>query len=78
MLEDKLRLKEQADSLEQRLEAVLHDKFHAKAFDAQTPIDKTLAYLQNVIKVTCEQVYDVAVSRLTSCTSFLVCCVAWV
>lgn len=51
MLEDKLRLQEQANSLEQRLEAVLHDKFHAKSFDAETPIDKTLAYLHNVIKV---------------------------
>ncbi|KAL3130461.1 hypothetical protein ABBQ38_008282 [Trebouxia sp. C0009 RCD-2024] len=50
MLEDKLRLQEQANSLEQRLEAVLHDKFHAKTFDAETPIDKTLAFLHNVIK----------------------------
>jgi len=51
MLEDKLRLQEQADSLSQRLEAVLHDKFERKSFDAATPIDKTLAYLQSVIQV---------------------------
>ncbi len=51
MLEDKLRLQEQADSLSQRLEAVLHDKFVRKTFDADTPIDKTLAYLHSVIRV---------------------------
>lgn len=53
MLEDKLRLQEQADSLSQRLEAVLHDKFQRKSFDSDTPIDKTLAYLQSVIQVCC-------------------------
>ena len=52
MLEDKLRLQEEADMLTQRLEAVLHDKFERKTFDADTPIDKTLAYLQCVIKVS--------------------------
>ena len=52
MLEDKLRLQQQANSLEERLEAVLHDKFHAKTFDAETPIDKTLAFLHSVIKVS--------------------------
>ena len=51
MLQDKLRLQEQADSLSQQLEAVLHDKFERKRFDADTPIDKTLAYLHHVIKV---------------------------
>lgn len=51
MVEDKVRLQEQADSLSQRLEAVLHDKFERKSFDADTPIDKTLAYLQSVIQV---------------------------
>ncbi len=51
MLEDKLRLQEQADSLSQRLEAILHDKFERKSFDADTPIDKTLAYLESVIQV---------------------------
>ena len=52
MLQDKLRLQAQANSLEQRLEAVLQDKFLAKSFDAETPIDKTLAYLHSVIKVS--------------------------
>ena len=51
MLEDKLRLQQEADMLTQRLEAVLHDKFERKSFDADTPIDKTLAYLQCVIRV---------------------------
>ena len=51
VVEDKVRLQEQADSLSQRLEAVLHDKFERKSFDADTPIDKTLAYLQSVIQV---------------------------
>ncbi|DBB07279.1 TPA: hypothetical protein ACH3X3_008783 [Trebouxia sp. C0006] len=50
VVEDKVRLQEQADSLSQRLEAVLHDKFERKSFDADTPIDKTLAYLQSVIQ----------------------------
>ena len=52
MLEDKLRLQQQADNLEQRLDAVLHDKFHTKSFDAATPIDKTLSFLHSVIKVS--------------------------
>lgn len=51
MLEDKLRLQEQADSLSQRLEAVLHEKYERTTFDADTPIDKTLAYLESVIQV---------------------------
>jgi len=51
VVEDKVRLQEQADSLSQRLEAVLHDKFERKSFDADTPIDKTLMYLQSVIQV---------------------------
>ena len=51
VVEDKVRLQEQADSLSQRLEAVLHDKFERKSFDADTPIDKTLASLQSVIQV---------------------------
>ncbi len=65
MLEDKLRLQEQADSLSQRLEAVLHDKFERKSFDADTPIDKTLAYLESVIQVRLARL--VAVS--TTCIS---------
>ena len=55
MLEDKLRLQEEAEMLTQRLNAVLHDKFERKSFDADTPIDKTLAYLQCVIRVSVHQ-----------------------
>ena len=51
MLEDKLRIQAEADSLSQRLEAVLRDKFERRSFDADTPIDKTLGYLQCVIRV---------------------------
>lgn len=46
-----MRLQEQANSLSQRLEAALHDIFERNTFDADTPIDKTLAYLQSVIQV---------------------------
>ena len=53
MQQERLQLQQQAESLAQRLEAVLSDKFVARtAFDADTPIDKTLAVLQDVIKVS--------------------------
>ncbi len=53
MEQERLQLQQQAESLAQRLEAVLSDKFVARtAFDADTPIDKTLAFLQDVIKVS--------------------------
>lgn len=52
MQQERLQLQQQAESIAQRLEAVLSDKFVARtAFDADTPIDKTLAFLQDVIKV---------------------------
>ncbi|DBB14759.1 TPA: hypothetical protein ACH3X3_004373 [Trebouxia sp. C0006] len=49
--EQQLRLQEEAQSLTQRLEVILHDKFqHRKhGFDSDTPIDKTLTFLQGVI-----------------------------
>ncbi|KAL0039442.1 hypothetical protein WJX79_008577 [Trebouxia sp. C0005] len=49
--EQQLRLEEEAHSLTQRLEVILHDKFqHRKHnFDSDTPIDKTLTFLQGVI-----------------------------
>ncbi|KAL0049434.1 hypothetical protein WJX82_002295 [Trebouxia sp. C0006] len=51
MEQERLQLQQQAESLAQRLEAVLSDNFVARtAFDADTPIDKTLAFLQDVIK----------------------------
>jgi len=53
MQQERLQLQQQAESLAQRLEAVLSDKFVTRtAFDADTPIDKTLAFLQDVIKVS--------------------------
>ena len=53
MQQERLQLQQQAESLAQRLEAVLSEKFVARtAFDADTPIDKTLAFLQDVIKVS--------------------------
>ena len=50
--EEKRQLQLEADSLAQRLEAVMHDKFQPRAgFDADTPIDKTLNFLQSCIGV---------------------------
>lgn len=53
ILEEKLQLQRQAESLVHRLDVVLHNKFESTkmAFDADTPIDKTLSYLQGIIKV---------------------------
>ncbi len=50
--QERLQLQQQAANLAQRLEAVLFDKFIPRAaFDADTPIDKTLAFLQDIIMV---------------------------
>ncbi|KAL0024765.1 hypothetical protein WJX79_003822 [Trebouxia sp. C0005] len=50
MQEEQRKLQREANSLAQRLEAVLHDKFTPRSgFDADTPIDKTLQFLQGVI-----------------------------
>lgn len=47
------KLQREANSLARRLEAVMHDKLKARTtFDATTPIDKTLEYLQNAIMVS--------------------------
>lgn len=47
------KLQREANSLARRLEAVMHDKLKARtSFDAATPIDKTLQYLQNAIMVS--------------------------
>ena len=51
------RLQREANSLARRLEAVMHDKHKPNtSFDAATPIDKTLEYLQNVIMVRCAMI----------------------
>ena len=53
MSQEKERLQQEADSLAQRLEAVMHDKFNSRtSFDADTPIDKTLSFLQSFIAVS--------------------------
>lgn len=53
MQKEKRELQRQADSLVNRLEAVLQDKFQSSGFDADTPIDKTLTFLQSIIRVGC-------------------------
>ena len=52
MQEEQRKLQREAKSLAQRLEAVLQDRFTPRSgFDADTPIDKTLQFLQEVIAV---------------------------
>jgi len=53
MQEEKLKLQEEAEKLAQQLQAVLNDKFvRRNTFDAETPIDKTLKYLETIISVS--------------------------
>ena len=54
MHEQQIRLQEEADGLAQRLEVILHDKFSHRhsGFDSDTPIDKTLNFLQGCISVS--------------------------
>ena len=57
MLQEQDRLQCEASNLADRLQAVLEDKRHRRrlSFDAETPVDKTLNYLQCVIAVsTCK------------------------
>lgn len=61
-----VRLQQEAKALSERLHAVLKDRFIRRVgFDAETPIDKTLNYLQEVIMV-----------RLEACSS-LNCTLHW-
>ena len=54
MQEEKARLQQEADKLAQQLQTLLSEKFVQQGtFDAATPIDKTLGYLQSVISVSC-------------------------
>ena len=47
-----LRLQQEATALSERLQAVLKDRCERRVgFDAETPIDKTLNYLQGIITV---------------------------
>ena len=50
---EKARLQQEADSLALRLQAVISDKFvrRENSFDAATPIDRTLGFLEDVIEV---------------------------
>ncbi|DBA94754.1 TPA: hypothetical protein ACH3X1_002302 [Trebouxia sp. C0004] len=50
--QEQRRLEQEAQGLAQRLDAVLQDKFASSSFDSDTPIDKTLGYLQSIIKGT--------------------------
>ncbi|DBB01895.1 TPA: hypothetical protein ACH3X1_000492 [Trebouxia sp. C0004] len=48
--QEKLRLQQEAEKLAQQLQAVLNNKFvRRNTFDAETPIDKTLGYLETII-----------------------------
>ena len=53
MQEEQDRLQHQASSLADRLHAVMEEKRHRRlSFDAETPVDKTLNYLQSVVSVS--------------------------
>ena len=54
MHEEATRLQNEASALAERLQAVLHDKFRPQRnnFDAETPIDKALNFLSQVISVS--------------------------
>lgn len=79
MQEEQRKLQREANSLALRLEAVLHDKFTPRSgFDADTPIDKTLQFLQGVIAVSlaaapaCMHTQQTHLSRV--CHKSLGCC----
>ena len=54
MREEKMQLQTEAQAMAERLHAVVQDKFRPvkSQFDADTPIDKALSFLQSCIKVT--------------------------
>lgn len=54
MQQQNLQLEQEAQALAQRLDAVMQDKFQPStvSFDADTPIDKTLNFLQTFIAVS--------------------------
>lgn len=53
MLQEQDRLQREASTLADRLEAVLQEKRQRRlSFDAETPMDKTLNYLQSAIIVS--------------------------
>ena len=73
MLKEKLQVQRQAESLVHRLDVVLHDKFESTkmAFDADTPIDKTLSYLQGIIKVSPPGLQALIAMHVKSCAGCL-------
>ena len=53
MEQERVQLQQQAETLARRLEAVLSDQMPVRdAFDAETPIDKTMSFLQDIVKVS--------------------------
>lgn len=53
--QEKAKLQQAADSLAEQLDAILHDKFDpsgSTGFDADTPIDKTMKFLQGIVMVS--------------------------
>ena len=74
MLDEKFRLQMETKALSQHLNALLNDKFGCqtgKAFDADTPIDKALTFLQFIIAV-CHMVLPCGTPGCITCLQL--CC----
>ena len=70
MHEEQRKLEREARSLALRLDAVLKDKFTPRgSFDADTPIDKTLKFLQEVIAVSLCSSIAVGAEVVSGCVS---------
>lgn len=54
MREEKMQLETEAQAMAEQLHALVQDKFQPvkSRFDADTPIDKALSFLQSCIKVS--------------------------
>ncbi len=70
MQEEQTRLQLHASSLADRLDAVLEEKRHRRqiTFDSETPVDKTLNYLQSIISVS---MLTNAQPCLCACSTFI-------
>ena len=67
MQEETAKLQQEAENLAQQLRAVLNDQLvHRSTFDADTPIDKTLGFLQNVICVSSTSLHAVLLYGICS------------
>ena len=78
MQEEQDRLQHHASNLADQLQAVMHEKRHRRrlSFDAETPVDKTLNYLQSVISVRAQAVLfcactSVAISQMLKLCDFV-------